>query len=74
VVWQRFEASLRRFLETAEGRAAYYDLVAGVAADSCTDADFDDFREALKESGVSASKLLEAAEERLERNRSGGGG
>jgi ABC-type phosphate/phosphonate transport system substrate-binding protein len=73
-VWERFEASLRRFLETAEGRAAYYDLVAGVAADSCTDADFDDFRGALLESGVSASKLLEAAEERLERQRSSGGG
>jgi len=74
VVWQRFEASLRRFLETEEGRAAYYDLVAGVAATSCTDADFDEFRNALRESGVSASKLLEAAEERLERGRSGGGG
>ncbi len=73
-VWERFEASLRRFLETDEGRAAYYDLVAGIAAQSCADADFDDFRQALKESGVSASKLLEAAEGRLERQRSGGGG
>ncbi len=73
-VWERFEASLRRFLETAEGRAAYYDLVAGVAAESCTDTDFEEFREALRESGVSASKLLEAAEERLERGRAGGGG
>jgi ABC-type phosphate/phosphonate transport system substrate-binding protein len=73
-VWGRFESSLRRFLDTAEGRAAYYDLVAGVAAASCTDTDFDDFRKALKESGVSASKLLEAAEERLERARVGGDG
>ncbi len=73
-VWERFEVSLQRFLATAEGRSAYYDLVAGVAAASCSDADFDDFREALKESGVSASKLLEAAEERLERTRSSGGG
>jgi ABC-type phosphate/phosphonate transport system substrate-binding protein len=73
-VWERFESSLRRFLETAEGRAAYYDLVAGVAAASCTDADFDDFRTALRESGVSASRLLEAEEERLERRRKDGGG
>ena len=73
-VWDRFEASLRRFLETGEGRAAYYDLVAGVAAASCTDADFDDFRAALRESGVSASRLLEAEEKRLERRRKDGGG
>ncbi len=30
--WERFEASLQRFLETPDGRSAYYDLVAGVAA------------------------------------------
>jgi ABC-type phosphate/phosphonate transport system substrate-binding protein len=75
-VWERFEASLQRFLETPDGQGAYYDLVAGVAAAPCTDADFDEFREALKESGVSASKLLEAAEAKLERRRtnSGSGG
>jgi ABC-type phosphate/phosphonate transport system substrate-binding protein len=72
--WRRFEASLQRFLETDQGQGAYYDLVAGVAAEPCTDADFDDFREALKRTGVSASKLLEAAEAKLERRRSGSGG
>jgi len=68
-VWERFEASMQRFLETPDGRSAYYDLVAGVAAAPCTDADFDEFRAALSEAGVSASALLEAAEERLERKR-----
>jgi len=68
-VWNRFEASLQRFLKTPDGRSAYYDLVAGVAAAPCTNADFDDFRAALTETGVSASKLLEAAEEKLDRRR-----
>ncbi len=68
-VWRQFEDSMQRFLETSEGRSAYYDLVAGVAAAPCTDADFDDFRMALTNAGVSASKLLEAAEEKLERQR-----
>lgn len=68
-VWRQFEASLERFLETPGGRAAYYDLVAGVAAVPCTDADFDDFRAALSEAGVSASVLLEAEEAKLERRR-----
>jgi ABC-type phosphate/phosphonate transport system substrate-binding protein len=73
-VWDRFAASLGRFLETADGQGAYYDLVAGVAAEPCTDADFDEFREALRQSGVSASRLLEVAEQKLERSRSGSGG
>jgi len=68
-VWERFERSMQRFLETPDGRSAYYDLVAGVAAEPCTDADFDEFRAALTDAGVSASRLLEAAEERLERRR-----
>ena len=71
--WRRFEASLQRFLETPDGQGAYYDLVAGVAADPCTDADFDGFREALRNTGVSAARLLEAAEASLERKRGGGG-
>jgi ABC-type phosphate/phosphonate transport system substrate-binding protein len=71
--WQRFEASLQRFLATPEGQGAYYDLVAGVAAEPCADADFDDFRDALKRTGVSASKLLEAAEASLERKRAAAG-
>ena len=68
-VWERFEASLQRFLETPEGRGAYYDLVAGVAAAPCTDDDFEEFRTALTDAGVSASALLEAAERKLERQR-----
>ncbi len=68
-VWTQFEASLQRFLETPDGRGAYYDLVAGVAAAPCTDADFDEFRSALSEAGVSASALLDAAERRLEKRR-----
>jgi ABC-type phosphate/phosphonate transport system substrate-binding protein len=72
-VWTRFESSLQRFLETPDGQAAYYDLVAGVAAAPCTDADFDDFRAALGATGVSASALLDAEEAKLERRRSGKG-
>jgi ABC-type phosphate/phosphonate transport system substrate-binding protein len=72
--WERFAASLQRFLDTEDGRAAYYELVAGVAAAPCTDREFDGFREALKIAGVSASKLLEAAEARLNRQRSASGG
>lgn len=72
--WRRFEASLQRFLETSEGQGAYYDLVAGVAAAPCTDEDFDEFRDALKKTGVSASKLLEAAEAKLERRKDKAGG
>lgn len=68
-VWARFEASLQRFLETPDGQAAYYDLVAGVAAAPCTDADFDAFRAALGTTGVSASALLDAEEAKLERRR-----
>ncbi|MDX2437554.1 MAG: PhnD/SsuA/transferrin family substrate-binding protein [Acidobacteriota bacterium] len=68
-IWQRFETSMQRFLETPDGRSAYYDLVAGVAAAPVTDEDFDDFRAALTEAGVSASALLDAAEAKLERDR-----
>ena len=70
-VWTQFEASLQRFLETPDGRGAYYDLVAGVAAAPCTDSDFDEFRAALTDAGVSASALLEAAEERLRKKKGG---
>jgi len=73
-VWQEFEASLQRFLETPDGQSAYYDLVAGVAAAPCTDADFNEFRAALTEAGVSASALLDAAEARLEKERARKGG
>jgi len=73
-VWERFAASLDRFLATPDGRSAYYDLVAGVAAAPCSDADFGEFRDALRRSGVSAVRLLEAAEDRLRRQRDAGGG
>ncbi len=72
--WGQFEASLQRFLETPDGQGAYYDLVAGVAAAPTSDADFDDFRTALTEAGVSASALLDAAEAKLERQRQKSGG
>ena len=68
-IWEQFEASLQRFLETPDGRGAYYDLVAGVEAEPCADDDFDDFRAALTEAGVSASALLEAAEAKLAKQR-----
>ncbi len=74
VVWERFVGSLSRFLDTPGGQGAYYDLVAGVAAEPCDDADFDEFREALKQSGVSAARLLKAAEERLKRHKGASGG
>jgi ABC-type phosphate/phosphonate transport system substrate-binding protein len=73
-VWQRFAASLDRFLATADGRSAYFDLVAGVAAAPCSDAGFDEFRDALRRSGVSAVSLLEAAEEKLRHQREKSGG
>jgi ABC-type phosphate/phosphonate transport system substrate-binding protein len=73
-LWERFAASLDRFLATPDGRSAYYDLVAGVAAAPCSDADFEEFRDALRRSGVSAVRLLEAAEDRLRRQRDAGGG
>jgi ABC-type phosphate/phosphonate transport system substrate-binding protein len=72
-IWRKFEGSLQRFLETPDGQGAYYDLVAGVAAERCTDADFDGFRDALRRTGVSASKLLDAAEAKLERRKSKSG-
>ena len=71
--WRDFEASLNRFLETPDGQGAYYDLVAGVAAAPCTDEDFNEFRGALKKTGVSASRLLEAAEAKLERKKAKSG-
>jgi ABC-type phosphate/phosphonate transport system substrate-binding protein len=70
-VWQRFASSLERFLATPDGQSAYYDLVAGVAATPTSDAEFDGFREALRETGVSASRLLDAAEQKLRQQRAG---
>ncbi len=68
--WQRFADSLQRFLETDEGQMAYHDLVAGVAAAECDDTTFDGFRDALRAAGVTATRLLEAEEAKLETRRS----
>ncbi|MEM8934350.1 MAG: PhnD/SsuA/transferrin family substrate-binding protein, partial [Acidobacteriota bacterium] len=68
-LWRRFEASFRRFLETPTGQEAYFDLVAGVEAAAATDRSFDGFRNALDASGMSADKLLDAEERKLEAKR-----
>jgi ABC-type phosphate/phosphonate transport system substrate-binding protein len=71
--WRRFEATLSRFIATEEGAAAYFDLVAGVAAAPTSDGAFDDFRRALETSGLSAEALLRAQEEKLRATREKGG-
>jgi ABC-type phosphate/phosphonate transport system substrate-binding protein len=58
--WGQFERSLQEFLKTEAGKAAYFDLVAGVAAAPTDDGAFDGFREALASSGLSADLLLKA--------------
>lgn len=68
-LWRRFESSFRRFIATAAGQEAYFDLVAGVDAAGIDDSHFDGFREALDSSGMSADSLLEAAEKKLESRR-----
>ena len=68
-LWERFEASLQRFLKTPTGREAYFDLVAGIAAAPTNDAAFNDFRGALQGAGVSAEGLLAAEEEKLRKKR-----
>lgn len=68
-IWQRFATSLGRFLATADGQAAYYELVAGVAAQPTSDAAFAGFRAALAAVGMSAESLMAAEEQKLERRR-----
>ena len=68
-VWDRFEKSLFRFIETPEGQRAYLDLVAAVTARRCDDSSLDGFREALKTAGISATALMEAEEEKLRKKR-----
>jgi phosphonate transport system substrate-binding protein len=68
-LWERFEASLERFLQTDRGQAAYFDLVAGVAVTRTEDQAFDGFRRALEAAGMSPETLLEAEEAKLERGR-----
>lgn len=60
--WEKFEASLRRFLATEQGRGALFDLVAAVDVNATDDRAFDPFREALRSAGMNASQLLEAEE------------
>jgi ABC-type phosphate/phosphonate transport system substrate-binding protein len=65
-IWQRFADSLSRFLASEQGKSAFHDLLAGVAADPTSDAAFDGFRTALDAAGMSADRLLAAEEEKLE--------
>lgn len=67
--WRRFEESLGRFLASAAGKEAFFDLLAGIAALPTTDAAFDEFRQAISTAGVSADALLAAEEKKLERRR-----
>lgn len=68
-IWQRFEESFHRFLDTPAGKAAFLDILAGVAVNPADDASLDEFRAALDAAGMSADRLLAAEEEKLERRR-----
>jgi ABC-type phosphate/phosphonate transport system substrate-binding protein len=68
-IWDRFYASLQRFLDTENGKSALFDLLAAVTVAPTTDSDFDGFREALQVAGISAENLLEAEERKLEARR-----
>lgn len=70
--WRLFEESFARFLQTEQGKAAFFDLLAGVDVVQASDSDFDGFRRALAAAGMSADRLLEEEEEKLEKR--GGGG
>ncbi len=71
-VWQRFLASFERYLETPEGREVYHDLLTAVGVAPADDPAFDGFRAALDAAGMSAEGLLEAEEEKLERQKESG--
>jgi len=73
-VWERFAASLARYLDTEEGKETLFDLLAGVAADRTDDSAFDGFRDALALSGISADSLLNAEEQKLEKRQRETGG
>jgi ABC-type phosphate/phosphonate transport system substrate-binding protein len=68
-IWQRFEESFHRFLDTPEGKEAFLDILAGVAVNPADDSSLDEFRAALDAAGMSADRLLAAEEEKLERRR-----
>jgi ABC-type phosphate/phosphonate transport system substrate-binding protein len=67
--WERFEASLQRYLATPEGQEVLFDVLTAVGAAPTSDAAFDGFREALNTAGLSAEGLLEEAERKLEQQR-----
>ncbi len=70
-IWQRFNESFQRYLTTPEGQDVFNDLLTAVGAAPIDDSAFDGFRRALESAEVSAEGLLEAAEERLERQKQG---
>jgi hypothetical protein len=70
-VWERFQESFDRFLETQLGKDAFFDLLAGVGVTRTDDSGYDGFRAALATAGISAEGLLEAEEAKLERRKGG---
>lgn len=68
-IWERFQASFDRFLETQLGQDAFFDLLAGVGVTRTDDSGYDGFRAALATAGISAEGLLEAEEAKLERRK-----
>ncbi len=71
-IWERFQASFDRFLETDLGKEAFFDLLAGVDVGRTDDSGYDGFRRALATAEISAEGLLQAEEEKLERRKGGG--
>ncbi len=71
-IWQRFAASFDRFLDTELGKAAFFDLLAGVGVGRTDDRGYDGFRAALATAEISAEGLLQAEEAKLERRKGGG--
>ncbi len=68
-LWDRFEASLQRFIATPEGAVAYMDLVTAVAARNCDDSVLEGYRTALANAGMSATAIMEAEEAKLKKKR-----
>ncbi len=71
-IWERFQASFDRFLETDLGKEAFFDLLAGVGVGRTDDSGYDGFRDALATAEISAEGLLQAEEAKLERRKEGG--
>ncbi|MFQ5527012.1 MAG: PhnD/SsuA/transferrin family substrate-binding protein [Thermoanaerobaculia bacterium] len=70
-IWQRFLASFQRYLQTPEGSDVFNALLTAVGVAEIDDSAFDGFRAALEASGMSAEGLMEAAEEKLEKQKQG---